>query len=521
MKTPTTESIPRAHTKKNEDTDSEGCEKEKEETEKERDKEREDKEREEREEREERDKERDKEREDQEREERDKGDKEIDKGDKEIEERDKDREEKGREDREEKRREREEREEREERDKGREREREEAEKHWENEEDMPAVLSAYLNVKSLKEAVSSPTMPRNSLANIQLPQILDEKQGLKERLTISAIRNLNNFLGESPFYQPETDRVYWVDILKGTLNYWHCITGQIGRWDLKQRIGCAIPIKNNPNTFVIGATKGLGIFDIQSEKWCHTYFNPEHHLITNRWNDGKCGPDGILWIGSMNGFDTDKSLKDGLREGALYYLDGLNNKNKQPELSEIGSGKPTEERLKKRLDYIGISNGIAWSKSGFLMYYIDSAAHTVSEYHYFKRITAKLNIRVSRLNLIVIPTVKGTPDGCAMDANDNLWIALWNGGAIEQYSTIDGSLLNHVDLPDRKITSLAWFGPNLDKLFVTSAISDSLVEILDDIQKPPENRENTNKGRVYVIDFSRTHIRGLPVNSFQLSEFRG
>ena len=426
----------------------------------------------------------------------------------------------------------------------------------ETQEEMPPVLSAYLGVQSLRE-MNSPIKTIHSSesklgdkeAKNDIPTRIDtrERIDLTGKLTISTIRNLTNFLGESPFFQLETDRVYWVDILKGTLNYWHRITGQIGRWDLKQRIGCAIPIKNTPNTFMIGAAKGLALFDIQSEKWCHTYSNPEHHLITNRWNDGKCGPDGTLWIGSMNGFDTDKSLKEGLREGALYYLDGS--------VNELG------ERLKKRLDYIGISNGIAWSKSGLLMYFIDSSSQRVSEYHYLDKqsqlstnrdksyLTSKnardekrnnhgvgigvgigvgnssgvgvgINIKASRLDLIVIPKSKGTPDGCAMDRDDNLWIALWNGGAIEQYSTIDGTLLNHVALPDRYVTSLTWFGPDLDKLFITTAMSDSLVEILDDLQKPQEERQLTDKGRVYVIDFSKTNIRGLPVNSFEMAKFR-
>lgn len=424
-------------------------------------------------------------------------------------------------------------------------------------EEVPISLSTYLNVKSLKELEDEPSrlpLVRNmsssgkqheKLDQLELPEIEKEKRSetekekqsetekekqsetpekpetleinkiaeIKDKITISTIKNISNFLGESPFYQPETDRVYWVDILKGTLMFWCSKTGQIGRWDLKQHIGCAVPIKQSPNSFLISLTKGLGLFDIQTETWSHTYANPEHHLLTNRWNDGKCGPDGVLWIGSMNGFSTEKSLKEGLREGSLYCLDCM-------------VANPV---MRKRLDYIGISNGIAWSKSGLLMYYIDSFSQKVSEYHYYphqlKKKDSSVNstITPSRLDLIKIDKIKGSPDGCAMDADDNLWIALWNGYAIEQYSTKDGSLLNHVALPDRYITSLTWFGPELDKLFVTSAMSDSLVEILDDLQKEEgrENKKDTSvqKGRIYVIDFSKTQVRGLPVNSFEIPVF--
>lgn len=338
----------------------------------------------------------------------------------------------------------------------------------------------------------------------------------QSQISISVMRNLHNFCGGSPFYQIETDRVYWIDILKDTLNYWHRQTGQMGRWNLKQRISCVVPVYENPNNFVVATDKGIAIFDIGTETWIHTYINPEHQLINNKWSHGKCGPDGVFWIGSMNGFNKESALKIGLREGALYSISGLSDKPK----------------LKKQIDYLGSSGGIAWSRSGLMMYHIDSATNSVNEYHYFCGTPQDPpSLRLNRSNVIVLDPEKIKTEGCVMDNDDNLWIALWGGYGIDQYSTIDGTWLNRIKLPDKYIKSITWFGPNLDKLFVTSAISDSLVTVLDQIlEYDGENRDEFHKGlrnlqeiesgRVYVIDFSKTTIRGLSVNSYEIAKFK-
>lgn len=365
-----------------------------------------------------------------------------------------------------------------------------------------------------------------------------------DEICIKTVRNIQNFLGESPFYEPESRRLYWVDILKNTLNYWHTENGQIGRWELRQPIGCAVPVQNRPNIVLIAGMKGIGLFDIVSSQWIHSYSNPESSKINTRFNDGKCGPDGTFWVGSMNYFNTSEALSDGYKEAALYSL----------------CGKKDNCGIKKKLDYVGLSNGMAWSKSGEYFYYIDTASYRVAEYIYKH---TNRSIRLNRPNLIIINPHDGSPDGCAIDTDDNLWIALWGGSTIRCYSTTFGELLHTIDLPDKYITSLAWFGPNLDKLFVTSAISDSLVNILDQMQSPDKSdadstdvdadssdlsdadgASDTNKsdedktdrvdrkkriakqqkfsekGRVYIIDFSKTMIRGAPVGSFIMDEFR-
>ena len=63
------------------------------------------------------------------------------------------------------------------------------------------------------------------------------------------------------------------------------------------------------------------------------------------------------------------------------------------------------------------------------------------------------------------------PDGLTVDEEGGIWVALWNGGAVNRYAP-DGSLLATVQLPVERPTSCAFGGPGRDTLFVTSARTD-------------------------------------------------
>jgi len=304
-----------------------------------------------------------------------------------------------------------------------------------------------------------------------------------------------NYLGESPFWMAETSTVYWVDILKGTINSWHSTTGQTKIWDIKQKVGCVVPVQGETDIVLLASLKGIGLYDLRAKTWFHNYGDPEHKLLTNRWNDGKCGPDGRFWIGSMNHTDTEASIERGERDGSLYVL----------------NGRETNPCFRKQKGYIGISNGIAWSRDGSRMYFIDTPSQSVQEYEYRNR-NSHNPLKLLNIDCITIPKEDGAPDGCAMDMSDNLWIALWGGGAIQQYSTATGEKLLSIDIGEKYPTSVAWIGVDLDMLFVTTAKGDTLTKILDD----ENDAERRDTGQNYIIDFSNCNVRGVPVSGFRM-----
>jgi sugar lactone lactonase YvrE len=56
----------------------------------------------------------------------------------------------------------------------------------------------------------------------------------------------------------------------------------------------------------------------------------------------------------------------------------------------------------------------------------------------------------------------------SFDAEGALWVACWGAGCLRRFA-LDGSLLQQIDLPARQITSMAFGGPGLATLLVTSA----------------------------------------------------
>ena len=55
-----------------------------------------------------------------------------------------------------------------------------------------------------------------------------------------------------------------------------------------------------------------------------------------------------------------------------------------------------------------------------------------------------------------------------VDAEGGLWIAHWGGGRVSRF-TAEGELERSIELPASQITSCVFAGPDLDRMFVTSA----------------------------------------------------
>lgn len=62
----------------------------------------------------------------------------------------------------------------------------------------------------------------------------------------------------------------------------------------------------------------------------------------------------------------------------------------------------------------------------------------------------------------------GTPDGSCVDADGCLWNAQWDGSRVVRYTPI-GRIDRVIEMPVRKPTCVAFGGPKLDTLYITSA----------------------------------------------------
>jgi sugar lactone lactonase YvrE len=189
-----------------------------------------------------------------------------------------------------------------------------------------------------------------------------------------------------------------------------------------------------------------------------------------RMNDGACDPHGRFWAGTL----ADDHRPGG---GALYRLDARG----ETELV---------------LDDLTISNGLGWSPDGRTMYLADSGLHSVRAFAFDAERGTISGGRV----LIDVAEEIGAPDGLAVDADGDLWVAIFGGGRVRRYAP-DGALRQELFLPARETTSCAFAGPGLSRLYVTTATENWSDE---------ERRAEPGAGLVYRLDTDATGVPAAP-----------
>ena len=106
---------------------------------------------------------------------------------------------------------------------------------------------------------------------------------------------------------------------------------------------------------------------------------------------------------------------------------------------------------------IGLSNGIAFSPDGTLIYHVDTTAHTIS---------ARALDRDEPWRTVV--TLEGAPDGLTVDSGGDLWVAQFDGGRVLRYSPL-GELRVEVVVDAAQATCPGFVGPGRDILAITTA----------------------------------------------------
>jgi len=113
---------------------------------------------------------------------------------------------------------------------------------------------------------------------------------------------------------------------------------------------------------------------------------------------------------------------------------------------------------------ISFSNGLAFSPDCSTLYFTDLVARCIYAYDWRRNDGALTNRRV----FVTIDRSEGMPDGLTVDAEGYLWIAHWFGGCLTRYDP-DGVRERKVELPATQTSSLAFGGPDLDEIYVTTA----------------------------------------------------
>lgn len=277
-------------------------------------------------------------------------------------------------------------------------------------------------------------------------------------------------LGEGPIWDDKYNRIFWVDITQGVVHWLFPDTGYHRFCKTNQTIGAiALTVDGE----LVAATQaGFAEINIGTGT-VQPITNPEIHLTENRFNDGKCDPAGRFWAGTMS--TTGES-----NAGGVYTLDN-------------------NSIVSKKIENIGISNGMAWSPDNHTFYHIDTATQQVAAYDYNKKNGSIKNKRV----VVEIPETDGWPDGMTVDSEGMLWVALWDGGKVGRYNPLTGRLIDCFELPVSRPTSCVFGGNNLDDLYITSARNGLTLSQL-------ENQPLA--GSLFVV--RNSGYRGIPANKY-------
>jgi sugar lactone lactonase YvrE len=116
-------------------------------------------------------------------------------------------------------------------------------------------------------------------------------------------------------------------------------------------------------------------------------------------------------------------------------------------------------------DDLTLSNGIAWSVDGTRLYSVDTMRQRV----YARRYDSATGDTGRRE--VLIEGAEGYPDGLCVDAADHLWVAMWGIGQVHRYSPA-GELVHVIEVPAPHTSSVAFAGPHLETLVITTASDD-------------------------------------------------
>jgi len=249
-------------------------------------------------------------------------------------------------------------------------------------------------------------------------------------------------LGEGALWDGQTQRLLWIDIVRGEVHRFDPVFRQDQVTNVGQMVGTVVTRASGG--LMVAVKDGFASLDPDTGEM-KMVSSPEAHIPANRFNDGKCDPAGRFWAGTMR--LTGDPWKEAA--GSLYSLD-------------------TGGQATPRLGKVYISNGIVWSADAKTMYFVDTVLPQVDAFDYDKATGAISN----RRTVVHIPEGVGQPDGMTIDADDNLWIAMWGGWKVLGYNPRTGQPVGVVDVPAAQVTSCAFGGPNLEELYITSAWID-------------------------------------------------
>ena len=274
-------------------------------------------------------------------------------------------------------------------------------------------------------------------------------------------------LAEGPVWASATNTLLWVDVERGEV-FEGVIEGtavrqtRVERFDGK--VGAVVP--GEGGRLLVAGHERLVVVETDGSRTLGPVIVDD--VTDSRTNDGAVDPHGRLLIGTI-------------------AHDELGGHDRLFRIEDDGSRTTLDRDL-------SISNGIAFSPDGRTLYNADTLRGTIWGRKYDPT-TGEVGERREQLR------IDGYPDGICVDAHGDIWIAVWASGEVRCYSPA-GELRHVVSVPAPHVSSVAFVGPALDRLLITTASRD-----LDDAGLA----EHPDAGRLFIVDVG---VVGTPTYSW-------
>ena len=256
-------------------------------------------------------------------------------------------------------------------------------------------------------------------------------------ITMRPISTKPDLLGESPVWDGDRRRLYWIDSVSRLIRCHDTQSGEFLYWSTPSQVGSiSLGLRE---TLVVGLRDGIFTFELDTGALTPV-FKPEPADPRVRFNDGKNDRKGRFLCGTM-GVHADPL-------GRLYRVD-------------------ERRHVAVLAESIRISNTICFSPDGATLYFADSLERKIRAYDYAD---ADPHASAPRVFCDTEPFQSG-PDGATVDAEGYLWVCLIQVGKIARIAP-NGALDRLIDAPTDLPSCVAFGGPDMATLFVTS-IKDS------------------------------------------------
>ena len=290
-----------------------------------------------------------------------------------------------------------------------------------------------------------------------------------EALKAELLFDAKSTLGEGPVWDFKKQLLFWVDIEGYQLHQYNPSSGKNKNWSFDEMIGAAVPKENGE--LLLAMERGLASFNLETGEVT------KHRVLENsdpkiRFNDGKVGPDGAFWVGTMD---------KGCAPNAGNFFRVASNFETSLEIPNTS-----------------ISNGLAWTSDKRTFYYIDSATFEIRAFDFNPENGSISNGK----SVVKIPEEYGSPDGMCIDEEDMLWVAHWGGNCVRRWNPKMGEVREKIEVPAPHVTSCCFGGKDLKTLYITTARSGLSARQLE---------EYPLSGGLFVCE---PNIKGTPITYF-------